>query len=159
DRLNTLASQIASLNAAIGGANGADVESLKDRQNVAVRSLSQLASVGVMTRADGGVDVTIGNGRALVVGANAYALGAVSTGPSGRAGFPSGAPDITAEITGGQVGGWRDVRDTIIPGYKTQLDQLAFTVAQQVNAVHTAGYDLNGNTGNRFFAALGSASG
>ncbi|MFI5179431.1 MAG: flagellar hook-associated protein FlgK [Vicinamibacterales bacterium] len=157
--INALASQIASLNAAIGGANGADAEALKDKQSVAITSLTQLAGVNVMARSDGGVDVTVGNGRALVIGANTYALGATSTPPSGQAAITSGGVDITSEVSGGQVGGWLQVRDTLVPGYKSQLDQLAMTVAQQVNAVHSAGYDLSGKAGGNFFTPIAAAPG
>ena len=158
-QINALAAQIAQYNAAIGGANGADVESVRDNLNVALTSLSKLANVGVMTRSDGGVDVTIGNGRALVVGSNAYSLTAASTPPSGLAAITTGGVDISSEISGGQIGGWLSVRDSLLPGYQSQLDQIAFGVAQQVNALHKAGFDASGNPGGNFFAPLASASG
>jgi flagellar hook-associated protein 1 len=158
-QINALASQIASLNAAIGGANGADAESLKDKQNVAITALTQLAGVNVMARSDGGVDVTVGNGRALVIGGNTYALGATSTPPSGLVAITAGGVDITSEVSGGQVGGWLQVRDAIVPGYKAQLDQLAMTVAQQVNAIHKGGYDLAGKPGGNFFTPIAAAPG
>jgi flagellar hook-associated protein 1 len=46
------------------------------------------------------------------------------------------------------------VRDTLVPGYQDKLDQLAFGVAQQVNALHKAGYNANGTTGQTFFSPL-----
>jgi flagellar hook-associated protein 1 FlgK len=159
DQINTLAAQIAALNASIGDANGADVETLRDQQGVALKTLSGLADITVLPRPDGSVDVSIGKGRALVEGTNTYALGIGSAGISGLATITSGGTDITAEISGGQIGGLLQVRDQMVPGYQSRLDQLAFGVAQQVNALHTAGYDANGATGQTFFTPLATATG
>ena len=53
--LNSLTAQIAELNDAIATGGGADVEALRDRQQIALEKLSGLTSVAVLTRADGGV--------------------------------------------------------------------------------------------------------
>ncbi len=103
--------------------------------------------------------MTVGSGRALVIGDKAYALGIGTTGVTGLATITSDGVDITREFTGGKVAGYLDVRDTLIPGYRTQLDQLAYDVATQVNTRHQAGYDLNGGTGNAFFAPPGAVAG
>jgi len=159
-QINALAGQIATLNASIGGATGAEAQALQDKENTALKTLAGLANITVMTRADGGADVTIGNGRALVVGANQYALGLSSTPPSGYAAITTtGGVDITSEMTSGSVGGVLRVRDTLLPDYKSQLDQIAFTVAQQVNTAHQAGYDLNGAAGQAFFTPIAAAAG
>jgi flagellar hook-associated protein 1 FlgK len=159
--INALGSKIAALNDAIRSTAGADAETLKDQLGVALKSLSGLTTTAVLTRGDGGIDVTIGSGRPLVVGVNAYALGVTSVGPGGLAAVTLGGRDITSELSDGKVGGLLFARDTLIPGYKTQLDQLAFSVTQQVNAAHQAGYDQNGTTGANFFtphAAAGAAA-
>ena len=161
DQINTLAAQLVKLNAALGSSNGVDTESLKDQQAVVLKSLAGLVDISVMPRTDGGADVTVGNGRALVVGDSQYAMGVTSTPPSGYAAVTigSGQTDITGEISGGTVGGLLHVRDTLVPAYKAQLDQLAYSVVQQVNTVHQAGYDLNGHAGVAFFTPLGAVSG
>jgi flagellar hook-associated protein 1 FlgK len=159
DQINSLAAQVAALNTAIGNANGVDVETMKDQLGVALKTLSGFADVTVSQRPDGSADVAIGSGRALVVGGAAYALGIGSAGISGLATITSGGVDITSEISRGQVGGLLQVRDTLVPDYQNRLDQLAFGVAQQVNTLHTAGFDANGNTGQTFFAPLASAAG
>jgi len=158
-QINALTTQIASLNAAISGANGSSAESLKDQQAIAVRSLSHLVSVGVMQRSDGGVDITVGDGRALVVGGNFYQLGAAPTPPAGMTAVMLNGIDITGEISGGQMGGAIQVRDVFIPKYQTQLDQLANSVVTQVNAVHSTGFDMNGLNGANFFTPLGGVPG
>lgn len=158
DDLNALTTEIAELNVAIAGAGGVDVEALKDRQRNAVESLSKLTSVSVLARADGGVDVTIPTGRALVIGGAAYTVG-VTTGLNGLATISLAGADITADLTSGQLGGLLHARDTLVPAYQSQLDALAFGVAQEVNALHQTGFDLNGAAGTAFFTPLASATG
>lgn len=151
EQINTLTTQIASLNAAMG-ATTADVPSLQDQQNVALTALAKLANITVMARSDGpGVDVTMGSGRALVVGAKPYALGIGSGGIGGMATVTAGGVDVTKEIASGALGGLLQVRDSIVPGYQTQLDALASAVANEVNARHAAGYNATGNTNQNFF--------
>jgi flagellar hook-associated protein 1 len=159
DQINALTAQIAQLNAAIGATVGADTETLKDQQGVALKTLAGLADVSVLQRPEGGVDVSIGSGRALVVGGNAYTVSAVSTGVAGLAAVVVAGADITAEIHRGQIGGLLQVRDTIAPGYQQRLDQLAFDVAGQVNTLHQAGTGLTGVSGQAFFTPIAAVPG
>jgi flagellar hook-associated protein 1 FlgK len=158
-QINALASQIAALNTSIGKAAGGDAETLRDQLGIAVKALSGLADVTVLQRADGGADVSIGIGRALVIGDQTYAVGIGSAGLSGLATVTSGGVDITAEMKRGQLGGLLQVRDTLVPGYQDKLDQLALGVAQQVNGLHKSGFDANGNPGLDFFTAPATAPG
>lgn len=159
DRINALGSQAAGLNAAIAGANGADTEGLQDQMGLVLKELSELAGVSVVPRADGGADVSVGNGRAIVIGGNAYAVSATSVAPAGLAAVTLGGVDITADLTKGRLSGWLDVRDANIPAYRDRLDTLAFALTQQVNTLHRGGTDLLGGTNRNFFAPLAVASG
>jgi flagellar hook-associated protein 1 FlgK len=67
--------------------------------------------------------------------------------------------DITAEIGDGHLGGLLQVRDRDIPGYSTQLDELAHGVATAVNALHVTGFDLDGNAGGSFFTPPAAIAG
>jgi flagellar hook-associated protein 1 FlgK len=51
------------------------------------------------------------------------------------------------------------VRDVLLPGYVDQLDELAYTLVQEVNAVHSGGFDLDGNAGGNFFSPIGTQAG
>lgn len=159
DSINRLVSQVASLNTAINAANGGGTEALKDEQLLALTELSKLADITVIARSDGGVDVSLGQGRAVVMGANTYLLEAVDTPPNGFATIELGGIDITGEITNGQLSGLLDVRDVMVPGYQARLDTIAFSFAQQVNTAHQAGTDLLGGTGNNFFTPIGAPAG
>ena len=143
DQINALAAQIASLNAAIGGVNQSAGEALRDKLGVALSSLSELVDIGVVPRANGGADVSVGNGHALVIGASTYQLGVTPAAGSGLADLTSGGAVITSEVKGGRVGGLLQVRDTLLPGYVLRLDQLAYDLATTVNTAHHAGFDLN----------------
>jgi flagellar hook-associated protein 1 len=159
EQLNALTDEIASLNAAIGSAGAADTEALEDKQQLALQKLSQLVPVTVTARADGGVDVAAAGGRPVVIGANQYDIEIVNTPPAGLAALSLGDADITADVTSGRLGGWLQVRDTDVPQYQARLDQLAYSVATEVNALHSAGTDLDGATGQNFFTPLASATG
>jgi flagellar hook-associated protein 1 FlgK len=152
DEIDTLAARIAEINRAMpqAQANG-DGRTLEDEQAQLLRRLSELADVHVISRADGGVDVAIGNGRPLVLAENVYRL-QVTTAAGGFASLSSQGVDVTGEVTGGVLGGLLHARDTVIPGYLASLDTLAFETAAQVNALHAAGFDLAGNPGGVFFS-------
>ena len=161
DQTNSLVTEISQLNVAIAQANGAgaDAQSLKDQQNEAVNKLAKVIDVSVMQRQDGGVDVTFGAGHPLVIGEVTYSLVSNPVGPLGLSQLMSNGIDVTSEIKGGSIGGLLQVRDSMVPQYRNDLDQIAYTVTNQVNTLHDAGFDLSGNGAGVFFTALGSVSG
>src|SRR5262245_29376865 len=75
DQINSLADRIATLNRSLGSTsdNGTRL-ALQDEQATLVRQLAELTDIGVLERADGGVDIDIAEGRALVVGQSSLAL-------------------------------------------------------------------------------------
>jgi flagellar hook-associated protein 1 FlgK len=150
---NGIVSQLASVNAAIAGTTTeqATNQALLDRQKVLLDQLTAVIDVDVMTRADGGVDITTGSGRPLLLGSTAYAVEVVSAPPQGFADVRAGGQSVTSEITGGTLGGYLHVRDTLLPGYLDDLDSLASALAAEVNAIHTAGFDAAGVAGGAFF--------
>lgn len=153
DDVNTLAGQIASINAlyADAHANGSFPD-LQDQQTQLVRKLSELIDVSAAERSDGGVDVSFGNGRPLVIGATPYSITARSTPPNGLASLVAGDATVTSEITGGRLGGLLQVRDVMLPSYMKKLDTLASEIVKQVNSLHSAGFDQTGAPAGDFFA-------
>jgi flagellar hook-associated protein 1 FlgK len=161
DQVNALAGQIASLNASIASAGTRGSTQLlqyRDDQIKAVDQLSALLQVHMIQREDGQIDVTFGSGRALVAGSTAVPL---ETAPAadGTLTLRSQGADVTSEAAGGQIGGLRQLRDVLIPGYQNRLDTLARTVVDQVNALHTSGFDLDGQGGLFFFTPITEAAG
>jgi flagellar hook-associated protein 1 FlgK len=150
--VNSLTQRISTLNRSI--ANVADSEAslhARDEQSNLVRQLAELVDISVMERAEGGVDISVGEGRPLVVGSTSYSLTVSNTAPLGLAAFSVNGTTITSEIDGGKLGGFLYVRDTSIPGYLATLDDIAFEVADEVNTLHAAGFDQNGAAAGDFF--------
>ncbi len=156
--INTLAASVARLNSQII-AGGPQTESLTDQRNVALAQLAELADVGVQTRADGAIDVTLGSGRALVIGADSYTVSTVPAAGTGLSSVVIGGYDTTADLQSGRIGGLLEVRDTLVPAYISRLDQLAYDVATGVNALHATGYDATGAAAGNFFAAPAAVAG
>lgn len=153
DQINALATEIASLNESIarGVAIGTDVQVLRDRQGEAIKSLSELVAVDVIARDDGGYDVTFGLGRPLVIGASDFQITATPVGPSGLVSLSANGVDVGGEVASGVLGGLLQVRDTLIPGYISRLDEIAYGVATEVNTRHQAAFDAGGAAGLAFF--------
>jgi flagellar hook-associated protein 1 FlgK len=151
-QVNALIAQVASLNGQISGANGSNVQSLVDERQVDVTQLTNLVGAAVIPSSDGSVGLTVGNGHAIVIGATGYPI-TVGNGPGGLASLTLQDTTVTSQITTGEVGALLHVRDTLVPGYQAQLDQLAYGLATQVNTLHQAGFGLTGGTGQTFFVA------
>lgn len=152
-QVNQLTAQIAGLNAQVAAiqATGADTGELQSQRDEAIQSLSNLIGVSVTTASDGSATVTTANGAALVVGKQSYALTAALDSASGTQHVYSQGSDITASLTGGQLGGAIQVRDEFVPSVLGQLDNLAAGLTSAFNAQHTAGSDLSGAQGGNFF--------
>lgn len=161
DQVNALAGRVAEINAALAGSSLDSAASmhLRDEQKVILDELTALVDLDAIERADGGVDLAIGNGRALVVGSTSMPLEARAQGPDGTSALYSGDYAITTEITGGRLGGLLQVRDQYISDYEDRLDELAFQVAVEVNAVHTGGFDSTGTVGGAFFTTTATSAG
>jgi len=149
--INVLTSRIASLNKSIAASPASQTLHLRDQQTETLKALSGLVGTQVLELADGTAQVMTRNGRPLVMGADSYALQAVSLPPSGYAAVQAGGVDITAEVSDGHLAGLLQVRDGALPGYVAQLDTLAHGLATTVNALHASGFDASGTAGGNFF--------
>lgn len=161
-QINSLTQQIAQINPQVGAMEkeGQDPGALGDQEDELIQQLSQLTNVQVIQTEDG-LTLTTGNGTALVVGGQSFALQTIN-GPTGMVDVASAqGQDITGSISGGTLGGTIQVRDQDIPGILNQLDNLASQFATSFNSAQEAGYDLNGNAGQALFsvtAGPGAAS-
>jgi flagellar hook-associated protein 1 FlgK len=159
DRLNGLTSRLAFLNSAISSAPAGEALQLRDEQVSVAAEISGIVGVQVLELADGTFQIATERGRPLVIGADAYPLAASSTPPNGYAAVMADGVDITADVRTGSLGGLLAVRDQAIPGYRSELDTMAYDLANAVNALHTTGYDLSQSPGGNFFVPLASAAG
>ena len=154
--VNTAAASVAELNGAIRQAtlSGLPVNELSDRRDALVLQLSQTIGAAGVPRADGVVDVTVG-GTSIVSGSVVTAVRlAGSDSPDGVGGDTPRLvtqPGGSTLRTGGTAAGQLTALTQTVPGYRTQLDAFARSVATTFNAAHTAGYDLNGVKGQPLF--------
>src|SRR5581483_4795203 len=143
--INQLTGQIAQLNGQIAILEnaGESAGTFLDQRSQLINRLSSLVDVSVIP-SDNTITLTTASGTALVAGQQSFSL-STGTGPSGVQHIFAQNSDITATIVSGQLGGILAARDQQIPGIEVQLDTLAAGLANAVNQVQTAGYDLNGN--------------
>jgi flagellar hook-associated protein 1 FlgK len=158
NQINGLTQQIAQINAQVGQMQqlGQDPGSLMDQENQLINQLSQLTNVNEI-QTEHGLTLTTGNGAALVVGNQSFALQTQTNPATGMADVFSQGQDITSSIQGGSLGGTVQVRDQDIPGILNQLNTLASQFATSFNAAQATGFDANGNPGQALFSATAGA--
>ena len=148
--VNVLSKKIAELNDQIktAEATGANANTLIDHRSEMINEIAEKAGARAVTNDDGPVNITIGEGRALVSGGTAFELTTVSTPPSGFASIElNGQP---ATFDEGLIKGLQEaLAETDIQ--IADLNGLAANLADRVNALHTTGTDLDGNPGVAMF--------
>jgi flagellar hook-associated protein 1 FlgK len=146
--LNTIASlnqQIASAEAAGGSAN-----QLVDQREQTLENLAGLANFSTSTEANGAINVSIG-GVTMVSGATATdQLQAYDPG-NGQLQVRAQNAGTQMTLTGGSISGEITARDGALASLQSGLNTLASQLITQVNTIYSAGYDLNGNTGQDLF--------
>jgi flagellar hook-associated protein 1 len=157
-QINGLTQQIAQINAQVGQMQqlGQDPGSLLDQENQLINQLSQLTNVNEIQTPQG-FTLTTGNGAALVVGNQSFALQAQTNASTGMEDVFSQGQDITSAISGGTLGGTIQVRDQDIPGILNQVNTLASQFATSFNAAQAQGFDANGNAGQALFSFTAGA--
>lgn len=160
--INRLSQQIADLNEKIisSEAGSFSANDYRDQRELLLRELSELIDINTFEDATGAVSVLVANGRPLVSSGQFWQLSTETN----VAGFQDivwvddtgNAPNIPADISGGRLKGYLDVRDGVIDGYINRLDTLAQTLMTDVNTLHQNGFDLDGLGGEVFF--IGTAA-
>ena len=161
--VNATAARVADLNSAIRNATNAGLapHDLADQRDRLIERLADLAGVTTRAAEDGTVSVYIG-GTALVRSDRAESLELVVPDevdpdtPAGSVGLKDldvrwAKDGYPAAITSGEIAGALDGTNRAIPKYLQHLDDVAVSLAEQVNALHEAGFDLDGNEGLAFF--------
>ena len=163
-QINDLVKQIAQMNQNIAEANaaGENTNTYKDSIDSLVLDLSKLTDINTYTDKTGQVSVEIAGGKPLVEGTKAWSLSTQTDSATGLHDivWTNGSDEssvITGNISSGKLGGYLEVRDGLIPDYQDQLNTLASTIMEKVNALHTSGYDLYGDSGASFFAGTSAA--
>jgi flagellar hook-associated protein 1 len=136
--------------------SGGTAADLRDKRTELLRKISQIVDVNYYEEANGSLNVFISNGRSLVEGTNVWNLD-VKVNTNNASYYDVVFADtpneiINGDLKGGKLAGLIDVRDTKVAGYLDDLNSMASTIITRVNALHSSGYDLNGNAGGNFFS-------
>ena len=160
DTINSIAGNIATLNqsivAASTNANNAAPNDLLDQRDQLITELSQLVSVSTVTDSTGAKNVFIGNGQILVFGTDARQVTTIADPENFSQSniayvTPAGNQDITALLSGGELGGMLDFRHEVLNPTRNELGRIAMVMADTFNTQHGRGLDLNGVLGGDFF--------
>ena len=160
NKINQITQQIAVLNPQIAylQATNQDTGTLQDQRDQLVLNLSALTNVAV-TQTNDGETITTGNGTALVVGEQSYALQTAPGSDGNLQVLDSNGNNVTASISSGDLGGTIQTRDQTIPGLLSTLDTLANQFATSFNAAQAEGYDQSGTAGQNFFTVPSTVAG
>jgi flagellar hook-associated protein 1 FlgK len=159
-QINSLATAIASLNQQIASVSpNGDAGTLEDQRQAAITQLSQYVGLDQITTQQNGITLTTSSGEVLVSGDQAVPLSTAMIDGTTHIFAGSNQDDITANTTGGQLGGVLQARDQTLPAFTAELDNLAYGIATQVNAQNEQGSDASGSPGQAIFTIGSSASG
>ncbi|NPV60603.1 MAG: flagellar hook-associated protein FlgK [Actinobacteria bacterium] len=145
EAINRMSAAVASLNARIAraGAGGMNANDLIDERDRLISELRSYVDVRVRLEEGGRASLFVGN-RALVMGDVHNEIVADKTGTGYHfLVWKSDAEPLS--IGGGKLASMLEMRDTYIPRLIADLDALAASIIQEVNALHAGGYDLDGN--------------
>jgi flagellar hook-associated protein 1 FlgK len=159
-QINQISQQIAALNPQITAltATGQDGGTLQDQQNQLVLNLSALTNVSITQTAQGPT-ISTGNGTPLVVGSQSFALDTTTASTGMLQVVDQNGANVTAALTGGDLGGTIQARDQTIPGLLSSLNTLANQFGTAFNAAQAKGFDQNGAAGQNFFSVPSTVAG
>jgi len=157
ERANALLAEIADVNVAIAAAEleGQRANDLRDRRRVALGELAGIVSIQTTEDDGGAVAVYASNGLALINAGTVVHTFGTRTGGFGLDGFALHDPgfvdaagnflDLPSGFARGEIGALLAVRDGQYPTASAALDTFAVALRDRVNAIQTAGVDLDGN--------------
>ncbi len=163
-QVNSLAESLAKVNRDItlagGNLTGQPPNDLFDRRDELLRELSELVPVTTLEQDDGSINVFIGNGQTLVIGADARGISTMRNPYNSHRveismGRTGSGPIISDFITGGELGGVLEFRRDVLEPTENSIGRVAMGLAQAMNEQHAQGIDLNNTLGKQFFALRG----
>lgn len=166
DDVNKWTSEIAFLNKNIVEAEiqGVHANDQRDRRELLVKKLTETIDIHVGEGENGMVNISTAGNALLVTGIDHIELKTFSN-LEGRLEIYAKVNDstppfpITNRIHGGIMGGLLQVRDRTVPDLRSHMDQLAYSIATEVNRAHVHGFDRSGQPGQNFFQQISGMGG
>lgn len=170
--INGLTKEIADLNEKVQVVElqGAHANDERDRRDLLVKKLSDLINIRYAEGDDGQLTITAGDNAVIVSGQSYREMFTSSTAAKDgkREGnfevfykpTDTASPvNVTKQIRSGALGGLLDVRDKTINDLIDRTDQMAYTLATEVNKAHVQGFDRYNRQGQLFFVQPAEAKG
>jgi flagellar hook-associated protein 1 FlgK len=155
---NALLSDIARLNGQISRTevvSGGSANDLRDQRLAKLESLSAVIGFDSIEASDGSVGIVVGGVSLVTSDVREKTLETFTNVTGDRMIRASGTTDALV-ITSGRVHGTLDARDGGLKDLRSGINDLAKSLIDEVNGVHSAGFALDGTTGRAFF--LGSSA-
>lgn len=161
--IDGLATGLAKLNREIVAARssaGSAPNGLLDQRDRLLDQLAAKVSMRTVDSADGSVNVSVGNGQALVLGEAAVRV-ALERDPDDtardRVVLRNGTSreDLTRSVSGGVLGGLLDFRRQVLDPSRNEVGRIASVLATTLNAQHAKGIDLLGAAGGELLSVGG----
>lgn len=156
DQINQLTQSIAQINQQIKSLElgGNKANDLRDQRDQLTDELANLVDVRTQEKPNGESMVAMG-GMVLVDGSSSFDIGVKAVNENGLQihKLVWKGTDVSLTNLNGQLYGLMQARDSVIPAYLDQLNQLSKSLVEQVNSIHEAGYGVNSTTGVPFFDA------
>jgi flagellar hook-associated protein 1 FlgK len=160
--VNQLANQVAELNKKIRLSEpvGGTPNDLLDKRDIALKKLASLMDITTQKDNHGGISIDI-KGAGSLLSEDIVRPLSVERSPADDQGKADGALTIRAEgsavgsithqIRGGKIGAVIETRDKTITGIVSRLDDMAFSMINSVNDIHSQGVTTDGATSINFF--------
>jgi len=160
--INSLTTQIGKLNESIHANEPASqykANDLRDNRDRLVKELSKKIDIQLIEESDNQISLTLKDGTALVLKDQVFDLSTSINGNNESfydvyIDSGSATKDITSTITGGEIRGYLDMRDTEVESILDKMNILSASFIQEFNGIHRAGFGLDGSSGLDFFSPL-----
>lgn len=158
DEINSIGRQIRDMNVQIikAEADGATANDLRDRRDLLVEQLSKVVDIGVTEDSLGAINVSLG-GRAMVARGVFTELRFTDNESDHSLAKIEWLDPLTSNpigdvrIKGGELQGYLDMRDNMVPRLQSEISELARRVATEVNELHRQGFSTANTRGEDFF--------
>ena len=161
-KINSLTTQIGKLNESIHANEPASqykANDLRDNRDRLVKELSKKIDIQLIEESDNQISLTLKDGTALLLKDQVFDL-STSINANNESFYDiyidsgSATKDITSTITGGELRGYLDMRDTEVESILDKMNILSASFIQEFNGIHRAGFGVDGSSGLDFFSSL-----
>jgi len=160
--INSLTTQIGKLNESIHANEPASqykANDLRDNRDRLVKELSKKIDIQLIEESDNQISLTLKDGTALVLKDRVFKLSTSLNGDNDsfkdvNIEYGSGLKNITSTITGGELRGYLDMRDTEVKSALDKMNILSASFIQEFNGIHRAGFGIDRSSGLDFFSPL-----